>query len=187
MRVVGLDLSLTGTGLAYRSHDGDHGWGEVRTRRLTSPPAGQGIHDRSIRLRALATLIIKWCEGADLAVIETPAYSRTMGSQHDRSGLWWLVVASLDHRGIPVVEVATTTLKVYGLGTGRGDKDAMVAAVVRRYGHLLPDLATNDEADALLLADMGARHFGRPLTDLPKTHTRAMASPSWPDRQEQHA
>jgi crossover junction endodeoxyribonuclease RuvC len=179
--VTGLDLSLTGTGIATI-------WGVTRDQELAVSTARVGtkattddLPARADRLRGLATRIIRGCHRSDLVVVEQPSYGSTGGSAHDRSGLWWLVVASLDSRSIPVVEVAPNTLKVYATGKGRGDKDVMVAAVVRRYGHLLPDLSSGDECDALCLADMGARHLGRPLLDLPADHLRAMkAVRHWP-------
>lgn len=179
MITVGLDLSLTGTGVA-RIDLGADGPLRVRHCRHGSNTAGMDLRARSIRLRSLTAATLALCDGADLVAIETPAYSKSTGSATDRAGYWWMVVGRLTAAGVPMVEVAANTLKVYALGTGRGDKDAMVAAVVRRYGDHAPTISTNDECDALVLADMAARYLGHPLTALPATHTRAMGTPSWP-------
>lgn len=192
MRVVGLDLSLTAAGLASITHSELSPDDTAPRPRLPEVPAvdvrvvgtetaGKLIRPRSLRLRSMADEITQYARTADLVVIEEPAYGATGGAAHDRSGLWWLIVARLDAAyGIPVVEVTSPCLKVYTLGTGRGDKDKVLTAVVRRYGHLAPELDNNNEADALALADMGARYFGQALVDLPQTHTRAMKAPQWP-------
>jgi crossover junction endodeoxyribonuclease RuvC len=122
------------------------------------------------------------CAGADIVVIESPAYGSVTGHMHDRSGLWWLVCARLTANGIPVVEVTPQQLKMYALGKGGGagtGKDAVLASVIRRYPTV--DITSNDTADALVLAAMGARHLGHPIeSDLPALHLRAMAKLAWP-------
>lgn len=52
-------------------------------------------------------------------------------------------------------------------------------AVARRYMSLV-DVANNDQADALVLAALGARQLSQPIDDLPQTHPRAMMKVSWP-------
>lgn len=210
-RVVGLDLSLTGTGIArvtgtpVRFSDpgveGLHREGrvvvhpnpptKVDVRRCTSvaPPPGLPRHQelplRSARLRKLAGEVTTLCSGADLVVVEAPAYSSQTGHMHDRSGLWWLIIARLTANNIAVVEVVTQHLKMYALGKGGGagtGKDAVLAAVVRRY----PDVPvqSNDEADALVLAAMGARRLGLPIegTLMPQQNLRAMTTVAWPNQ-----
>jgi hypothetical protein len=67
----------------------------------------------------------------------------------------------------------------YATGKGMIAKDAVLAAVVRRYVGI--DVTCNDEADALILAAMGARHLGQPIEDsLPLTHLAAMDNVHWP-------
>ncbi|GMA22268.1 hypothetical protein GCM10025864_44320 [Luteimicrobium album] len=58
----------------------------------------------------------------------------------------------------------------------------MLAAVIRR--HPTVDITGNDEADALILAAMGARHLGHPIDDVPATHLAAMNGGQWPDLEE---
>lgn len=184
VRVTGLDLSLTGAGVARIMPDTNPRGFRIVVRRFTSKPTDDTLTARGTRLRGMCADIVPCAMGSDLVVIEQPSYGSTTGHTHDRSGLWWLVVATLTARGIPIVEVAPTTLKVYGLGKGSGagvTKDAVFANVARRYAHLV-EVNSNDEADALLLAALGARHLGHPVdTGLPLTHTRAMASIKWPD------
>lgn len=176
--VLGLDLSLTSTGLAWVVD----GAAEVSRIRSTGRK-GATLAQRDARLYDLRAQIALTVEGypPDLVVIEQPAFSRTTGHMHDRSGLWWLVVADLHLAGIRTVEVAPTARAKYATGKGNAGKDEVLAAVVRRYPAV--EVTGNDEADALILAAMGTRHLGQPIEEsLPKLHLEAMAKVAWPAR-----
>ena len=187
MIVVGLDLSLTSTGIAII----DTGASATVTRITSKPPATPRgpngkplpptLQQRTDRLTGLRDRIFTMLKYADLIVIETPAYSSKTGSTHDRSGLWWLVVEKLDYQGrYDVAEVSTTGRTKYATGKGNASKDSVLAAVVRRYTDV--PVEGNDEADALILAAMGARHLGHPIDDpLPKTHVAALDAVHWPE------
>lgn len=181
MRVVGLDLSLTASGIGRIWEGG------VDVQVIGTKATDQSISARGRRLRWLASRVFHEVTAGgevDLVLVEQPSYGSTGGHAHDRSGLWWLIMARLDASGSPVAEVAPGTLKTYALGKGSGagvTKDAVLAAAVRRYVEYVPDLADNNAADALLLADMAASHFGRPLVPgLAQVHTRALAAIRWP-------
>lgn len=175
-RIVALDLSLTSTGMAWGVTAA--GWPQV-TRVESKPPRRVTLASRSHRLRTIAGEVTQRCAGADLVLVEAPTYSgKTTGSAHDRAGLWWLVVGRLTGAGLNVVEVELHAVKMYATGRGNADKDAVLAAVVRRYPHV--EVTGNDEADALVLYAMGARFCGSPIDgDLPKTHLRGMDRVAW--------
>lgn len=171
IRVVGLDLSLTGTGVAVIDEGGIH------TQLITSKGRKDAsLLDRSHRLRAIRNEIIRLIPERALVVVEQPAYSQTGGAHHDRSGLWWLII---DHVADfqPVVEVAPGTLKKYATGKGTAGKDEMLAAAIRRYPDV--EILNNNVADAMHLAAMGARHLGCPLEADTVKIAEAMAVPRW--------
>lgn len=184
MIIVGLDLSLTSTGIAtIETGDGREHW---TVERITSKARAEAtLEERHTRLHNLRLEIALKAAMADLIVVEGPSYGSKTGHQHDRSGLWWLVIDWLkrpedfDGWGKPVAEVPPSTRMRYATGKGQAAKDAVLAAVVRRYPQI--DVTGNDEADALILACMGARHLGHPIDDLPKTHLAAMDAVRWPD------
>jgi crossover junction endodeoxyribonuclease RuvC len=183
---VGLDTSLTGTGVAHAWFEGFRPHAATWLLSSPAPPTAVAAEvavraDRLVDLAALIVARVVACE-PELVCVERPAYSSTSGSTTDRAGLWWLVLARL-HRGlhVPIVDVVNNHLKMYAVGSGRASKDQVLAATVRRYGALVPVLADNNEADALQLAALGAHRLaGHPLIELPQSHHRALAAVKWP-------
>ncbi len=173
-KVVGIDVSLTSTGLA------SDGW----TRKVVSIGLkSDSLLARRDRITEITDQIFGWrlpdknlrITDPGLVVIEQPAYSRVGGHNHDRSGLWWRLVDILID-GHTVVEVAPTTMKKYITGKGNAGKDD----VIRCISQLFPWFAGgNDEADALALAAMGYDHLGKPLVDLPAKNREALKGVRW--------
>lgn len=188
MHVVGLDLSLTSTGVAVITHEST-AERRVRLDRVESKGGTTDtLADRHARLTRLVDIITCWvtCD-TELVVVEGPSYGQgRQGGQHDRAGLWWLVMSKLydlaDARlysePLYVAEVPPALVKRYATGRGNAPKDEVLAAVVRRY----PDvpIAGNDQGDALVLAAMGSRHLGYPIDTMPQTHLAAMGKVRWP-------
>lgn len=162
----------------------------VRTESSRAPDTERGprgkklpptLEQRFDRMSDLASRIVSPVAMVDptLVLIEQPAYSQSAGSSHDRSGLWWAVVMRLMYSQIPVVEINPSHRAMYATGKGRVDKDAVVAAIVRRYPSV--EVSNNNEADSLVLAAMGARKLGHPIEEsLPKPNLAAMAKVRWP-------
>lgn len=173
MIVVGLDLSLISTGIAVSRYPEP-----LRVR--STGKAGATLAQRNARLYDVAAQVLKTIENVapDLVVIEAPAFDSRTGHQHDRSGLWWMVVQALFADAVPIAEVTTGSLKKYATGKGNAGKDAVIAETVRRY----PDwpIDGNDVADALVLCAMGCDHLGQPLAALPQTYRDALLKVAWP-------
>lgn len=161
-RVMGVDLSLTRTGIATR-----HGAEII----ATSGHLDDTLAQRRQRISRIRAEVIGWCTNADLVVIEAPSYGSKGGSAHDRAGLWWLVVSALMHRDIPVLDVSPKTRAKYATGNGNADKDEVLAAAVRR----LPiAVSNNNTADAAWLVAIGHDLYGEALVQLPQTHRAAL-------------
>jgi crossover junction endodeoxyribonuclease RuvC len=187
VKVIGLDLSLTCAGVAVATQDG------AVTDRITSKPVpAASLADRTSRIDQLVDRVMEHATGADLVIIEGPSLGQQrQGGTHDRAGFWWLVAWRLWVRGYTVVEVPPATRTRYATGRGNASKDDVLSAVIRRYPHV--DVNGNDEADALILAAMGARFLGHPLerpvpgrplfpgSPLPKTCLAAMDAVTWPE------
>lgn len=167
LNVIGLDLSMTSTGIAS-----SRGW-TTRVRSHKSIEVSPFSRYRLIRAQ-----VMDHVRGADLVVVEGLAISRTTGQHLSRAGLWHLVMEEIDAAGIPWAEVSPTALKKYATGKGNADKDTVLLAVARRF----PDhaISSNDEADAVALAAMGADWRGQPIAAMPATHRTALDKVAWP-------
>jgi Holliday junction resolvasome RuvABC endonuclease subunit len=182
-RVAGLDLSLTGTGVAVAVGGGM--WAETIT------PRKLRGHDR---LEHILSNVREAVRGADLAVIEGPSLNSRTGHPHERGGLWWAVAHGLWLKGIPYAVVPPATLKQYATGKGTADKDVMWAAADWYLHAVVDQLADDNQVDAGFLAAAGRRWLGQPIDTTPPEQWAALQNrtvnrkgkpttvgPQWPD------
>lgn len=182
--VVGLDLSLTATGIAQINHP-DRPVPSWWTVTVGSKPPQQrvwvSVHER---IHALAQQILREVThaGPNLVVVEGPSLGSGGAGTWDRAGLWWLVYDGLQTAGWAVAVVPPSNVKTYAVGKGNGEgasKDDVLLAAARRYKDA--PIRNNNEGDAMVLAAMGARWLGFPVEkSLPQTHLRALAKCQWP-------
>lgn len=174
--VGGLDLSLTGAGMAALAIDGDDHFGYVQTVGYDLKKAT--LLDELRRIDDVRDGVLGFIDELDarpdLVAIEEMPYGAQGKATLDRATLWNDVARGLVARHIPFVRVNVTHLKMYATGKGSGvDKDEVMLAIARRY----PDVwvTNNNEADAFGLAAMAARKCGHPIeTKLAQTYVRAM-------------
>lgn len=158
MTVVGIDFSLTSTGVCAIT-DGDAECITIKSSKeehWASFPA---------RVKAIAIGVDAWL-GEDrrgaLIAIESPAYAATSSALDKMFGGWWLMVDALDSLGYDVpLKVAPTQVKKFATGKGNAPKDTVLASVIRRFPDV--DVNGNDQADALILAAIAAACIGEPF------------------------
>jgi crossover junction endodeoxyribonuclease RuvC len=176
-RVIGLDLSLTSTGLACTC--GIH--------RIKSHPSFEITQFSRLRMIRLGVMhhiygtpeICGRGKRADLVVVEDLALTRSTGQHLTRAGLWHLVMEGIDNEFIPYAVVSPTSLKKYVTGKGNASKDEVLAAAIRRYP--TAPISGNDEADAYALRAMGLDHLGHPAVEMPKAQRAALDKITWPE------
>lgn len=186
--VLGLDTSLTSTGLAW-AVDGEI----VDAERIrTTGKKSDDLAARRSRVSGIAQRVAECViyGEPDLVVIEAPSFGSQHGSAHDRSGLWWLIVDMLfEITDGDVAMVSPNGRAKYATGKGSADKQAVFEAVVQTYGQFddVRDIEAlgwrqgNDMADAVVLAAMGSRHLDDVVEDeLADKHLEAMATVAWP-------
>ena len=163
-RVIGLDLSLTATGIA------------LPDRLATFSPASlRGVE----RLTEIRSLVRSCIDDADLVALEGPAYSRQLGAgHHEAAGLWWLIACLLVQYGVPYAVVPPTVLKKYAVGKGNATKADMRVALLKRTGE---DVRDDNQADAQWLRLMGLDWLGFSPVLLPTAHRDALAKVAWPE------
>jgi len=177
--IAGLDLSLTSTGIATR-----HPSGTIETHRIRSTGKKTDTwQQRANRLTTLNHTITSQILHNTLVILEAPSYGSTTGSQHDRSGLWWLIHQQLTQNGCQIIPVTPSQRMKYAVGKGGGqgtDKDNILAATIRRYPNI--NITGNDIADATILLAIGCRLTGNPIdTNLPKTHLDTLTKLQLPE------
>ncbi|MFW5415062.1 hypothetical protein J0910_00510 [Nocardiopsis sp. CNT-189] len=171
-RVLGLDLSVTGTGVA---------WKDGRTYTVTPDLEGDArlgeIRD-AVRLAAggcpKGTRGTNWW--VDLAVLEDvppvrAASTAVLGMVHG------VVRTMLIEAGVPYALVPPSSLKKYATGRGNAPKPDLRMALFQRTG---ADIRDDNQVDATWLRLMGLDALGHPAVALPQAHRAVLDKIHWP-------
>lgn len=170
MRVVGLDLSLTSTGVCD-----DEG-----ARRLQVPlPKNATETQRARRLRDLSVLVDRACRDADLVVMEGHSFHSQNTHAHSMGELHGVVKVCLLQRGVPFVIVAPTQLKKFATGRGNADKDAVLVAAVNHGAKV----NNTDCADAWWLRAMALHHYRGTASN--EVRRNVLSAIRWPGLREE--
>lgn len=179
MRIVGIDPSLTGTGIAWYAGVDGAGCCSLGERGITTLP----LPARVAAIDGLISRILGTVGHADLYLIEAQITFATVrgasGAQLERSALWWLLYRRLIRAGCGVAVVAPSQLQKYATGKGGGSKTAVVDAVARRLP-VFPTGGDNNMADAAVLCAMGADWLGQPIAPMPADHRQVLTKVNWP-------
>lgn len=165
--VIGLDLSLTCTGIAGT------GWTDhIRPKNLTG-------HER---LAYLIDQVGSFIRAADLAVIEGPSYGGGVQHRHeDLAGLRVMIRQWCWTHSIPYAVVPPSCRALYAAGRGNASKGEVRTAIADRYGIELEGRARYDEADAYALLAMGLHWLGHPLAPVPDKNATGLTGSQWPN------
>lgn len=154
--VVGLDLSLAGTGIATGLR--------CRTISVRSKgPARLVAIRRAIAVELMSTDGSAGFERAteyDLAVLEGYALGVQGAGIRSNAELGGVVRAMLFELGIGIVDVPPRSLKLFATGHGGADKTAMILAAIRDAGGLYT-IADDNQADAYWLRQLGLAIVGK--------------------------
>jgi Holliday junction resolvasome RuvABC endonuclease subunit len=157
VKVLGLDLSITGTGLAHTAE------GDACTHLIKTRAKGDA------RLLEIRKVIQELAPGAELALIEAPtarsASSVITGMVHG------IVRAELISLGIPYGTLMPGSLKKYATGRGTGDKVPMAIAALKRAGR---EFADDNQCDAWWLWVAANDHLGQPPFALPAVNRESL-------------
>ncbi|MEV7871459.1 Holliday junction endonuclease [Streptomyces sp. NPDC088124] len=170
LRVVGLDLSITATGIAYR--DGSTG--------TISGPSEHGDR-RLLTIEQAVTIALGGPDIGlgplpDLVVLEDlPTHARAAGITGMVHGV---VRALLLRRGVPYVTLTPATLKAYATGKGTADKTAMALAAYKRSGG--SEFTDDNQCDAAWLRWAGLDWLGAPEVTVPAAQRDRLNKANWP-------
>ena len=187
MSVLGIDLSLTSTGVALIRRDGS-----VATESITSSKGTDSLTSRSNRLAHVTEAIASWLsewrptqtrtENVELALIESLFSSRSGAGLVERGWLWGKVVDKAISREVPIGEVSNSVVKKWATGGGRAEKLTMGV----HMGRLFPDVlfGSDDEVDALAIAHIAACRLGYPVPRLARHGAEAWRAVKFPELAE---
>lgn len=197
--ILGIDLSLTSTGLARLQIGKTPPETTLQTTTIRTHPhtcgtacLGYDCRPTAVMARRHNTILRKTLHAAstaDLVVIERPVLSRKhqSGKQIDRCGLWWRLVGQLYARRIPTADVTPAQLKKFATDNGSASKTLVAQWMTQMWKAQLPNevglrAMADDEFDALALATMGGVRTARHLLPIRvlERHLHVIAGVEWP-------
>lgn len=162
IRILGIDPSLTGTGLAFPS-------GETWTANSASYKGDDRLDYIYRSVHTLAEQSNQTFQPITLAVIEDlPTHAKGAGLTGMAQGV---VRLALKQTLVPYILVPAASVKKFATGNGNAPKPDMRMELYKRAGI---DLKDDNQVDAWWLRAIGYALLGDPLLPLPKTHTVAL-------------
>lgn len=164
--VIGLDLSLTCTGVAGAA------WTDkIRTKVLRG----------DARLAYIEDAISGLLTAADMVAMEGPSFGHgALAGHEDLAGLRVIVRRYCHRRGIPYAVIPPSSLKMYATGRGNASKGEVRSAVADRYGIRTEGPGRYDEADAYTAVAAAYDWLGYSLAAVPDRNHSALAGVAWP-------
>lgn len=185
MSVLGIDPSLTATGVAWP--DGTTEvikWPHRSVQRLDA--VYQWVYEDS---DLAESVFVRFYDAihADQLLVVIEGYSmgsaRQQSHAHGLGELGGVLRLALHHCGIRFVDVPPACVKKYATGKGNANKDLVRDAARDRLG--LPAGVTSDECDAAWLRQIGLALVGDPsVIEVPQLHRSALDKVSLPDESE---
>lgn len=166
--VVGLDLSLTSTGIAL---------GDDWTDAFVSKKKGMERLDEILD-RIQGTVC--WLP-TPYVVVEGYAFARRANYAFSLGELGGLVKYWCWKNDIPVVEVPPTLRAKFATGRGNANKSEVVSAISARTGMTFAGSGADDMVDAWILLEMGKQHFNQSDRSWPQQHMEALKKVEWVD------
>jgi len=172
--VVGLDISLTSTGIA--TWDGEYNV-------FTKPDDFEHPIDRYVFIRDGIFEIIQqdiWSEASQpLVLIEGYAFAKRSSHAHAQGELGGIVRLKLHELEIPYIEIPPTSLKKFTTGKGNANKNDMVSSVTLRTSRTWTGKGADDRVDAWGLRQMTLAALDSPQFDWPKANLEALEKIDW--------
>lgn len=176
-KILGVDASLTATGLAVNADGRFVGSDVIKPERWTRR-APQTQSERVDRLHEIVASIIYWTARADLVVVEGLAYDGH-DTRRQLAGLSWLLQSRLHALELRWALIPPSSLRAFAKISPRAPKSEMLARARERFE---VDVVDDNVADALWLAEVGAARLGCPvLSDSPE-RLSLLRGAVWPTR-----
>jgi crossover junction endodeoxyribonuclease RuvC len=163
--IIGLDLSLTSTGVAYADT-------QVSLRTTSKGP--QRLHELWVLLETTISAI-----NDPLVVVEGYSYSSRNSQSHSIGELGGVIRVELWRRNIPYIVVAPTARAKFATGRGNASKIEVMSAISAKTGITWSGSGADDMCDAWILQEMGLTAFGTPRFEWPKVSVDVVNAIDW--------
>ncbi len=164
MNILGLDLSLTATGIA--EPDG-------------CPQTFKSAHRGVDRLVDIRNAVISWARTCrvDLVALEGYSFASKGSGIYQIAELGGVVRVALHEHDIPLVVIPPACVKKYATGSGLANKLQVALAAQKR---LKVEVADDNAADAAWLRAMAMDAYGAAPPAVPASHRSTLAKITWP-------
>lgn len=166
--VIGIDLSLTSTGVALPKET------------LVISTKTKDVARLIILRNEIINTVAEAVENP-LVVIEGYSFAARNSHSHSLGELGGVVKVAISEKGWPWALVPPTVRAKFATGRGNASKSEVVSAVSARTGITWSGPGADDKCDAWILQEMGLTYLGRGRKDWPKTHLVALDSVEWPE------
>lgn len=174
MRILGIDSSLTATGLARVDIGsyGDGAWNSSISVATVGAPKPTKDKSKLAMVRRVNALLDQIEAAFDADVDAVGIEGLAFGARGE--GAWvlpWVfgrVIELCEAYDVPLQIVATSARAKFACGKGNADKDTVLAAMIKQFPEA--DVSNNNEADALAVAATVCHQRGVPI--LPVTQYR---------------
>lgn len=163
--VVGLDLSLTSTGISY---------GEVSTSYSSKFKGPQRLADIS---QEIASILIELDE--PIVIIEGYSFGSRNSQAHAIGELGGVIRLTLWNLHIPYVEIPPTVRAKFATGKGNAAKTEVMSSVSARTGIVWLGKGADDRCDAWILQEIGLTWLGSPRFVWPQLNMSALEKVDW--------
>lgn len=188
MRILGIDTSLTGTGLALidlrtwppsnppRQPDEPVSF-SIDTACVGAPKPGKDKSKRAMARRVKALIEqVEWCfkdDRPEHVGMEGLAYTAGNASAWVLAWVWGEVIALCEQYDVPLTIVAPTARAKFATGKGTASKDQVLAAAIKLFPEA--DITNNNEGDAAIVGAVVCQQIGLPILPVTSYRTEVMA------------
>lgn len=164
--IIGLDLSLTSTGVC--SKEGFFAY-QAKTKGM----------ERLADIRDGIMLVVAAQANDPLVVVEGYSFSSRNSQSHALGELGGVVRLALHEAGVPYIDVPPTSRAKFATGKGNASKNEVVSSISARTGIVWGGKGADDMCDAWVLRQMGLARLGESEYDWPATNMAALDKIDW--------
>ena len=165
MNTLGLDLSLTSTGVSY---------GGITD---SIRPTTRGVQ-RLVEIRDRVMAVVEG-QRIQIATIENYSYMSRNSHAHSLGELGGVIRVALFERGVPFVEIPPTCRAKFATGKGNASKGEVISAISAKTGIIWTGSDGEDRCDAWVLEQMLLVKLGESQYDWSKQQLEALDKVEW--------